>query len=152
QPQLALSELSKLRGQALPDGLPEWDIPAIRGTIEAVRDAVRAGDLSSATDVAEGGVITAVAESAVSGGHGAELTITGTQADAWTTLFGEAPGLFLVSADADALARLAQQTKVTVVGKVGGDRLHATAGDLTIDEPLDALHAAWSGGLAPYFP
>ncbi len=152
QPQLPLSELAKLRGYALPDGLPEWDIAAIRSTIEAVRNAVRAGDLASATDVAEGGVVTAVAESALAGGRGATITVDGDQPDAWATLFGEAPGLFVVSGSADAIERLAAKTSVRKVGTVGGDRVSATAGELSIDESLTELHAAWSGGLAPYFP
>ena len=152
QPQLALSEVAKLRGEALPDGLPAWDIAAIRSTIEAVRDAVRDADLSSATDIAEGGFATAVAESAVKTGRGAQITVEGDLPDAWAAVFGEAPGLFVVSGTADAIDRLAANTHVLKVGTVGGDRLQITAGELSIDEPVSALHAAWSGGLAPYFP
>ncbi len=152
QPQLGISELSKLRGLALPDGLPTWDIAAIRTTIEAVRDAVRAGDLASVTDIAEGGFAVAVAESAIHGGVGAAIEIDEPGTDAWATVFGEAPGLFLVSGDEDALARLAEKTTVTVLGTVGGDRVAIGAGDITIDEPLSALHEAWAGGLLPYFP
>ena len=152
EPQLALSELAKLRGEALPDGLPEWDIPAIRKTIEAVRDSVRAADLSSATDIAEGGLATAIAESAVHSGVGASITLEGEQSDAWAALFGEAPGLFLISGDSLAISRLREHATVLQVGTVGGDRLKITAGELTIDESVADLHAAWSGGLAPYFP
>jgi phosphoribosylformylglycinamidine synthase len=152
QPQLAVSELAKLRGNELPDGLPTWDIAAIRSTIEAVRDAVRSGDLSSATDIAEGGLATAVAESAIAGGVGATIEITEPGTDAWAAVFGEAPGLFVVSGDEDAIERLAGVTTVHVVGTVGGDRVAIGAGDITIDEPLAALHEAWAGGLAPYFP
>ncbi len=39
----AASELSKLRGEALPDGLAEIDIDAVRAAQLAVREAVRAG-------------------------------------------------------------------------------------------------------------
>lgn len=152
QPQLALSELSKLRGEALPDGLPEWDIPAIRSTIEAVRDAVRAGDLSSATDIAEGGFATAVAESALAGRRGAQITIDGDLPDAWAALFGEAPGLFVVSGPSESIDRLAKKTHVLRLGTVGGDRVRISAHELQIDESLEDLGAAWRGGLAPYFP
>ena len=41
-PSLAGSELAKLRGEPLPDGLPEVDVAAVRAAQEAVRDAVRA--------------------------------------------------------------------------------------------------------------
>ena len=151
QPQLGISELAKLRGQALPDGLPAWDIPAIRDTIEAVRDAVRAGDLSSVTDIAEGGFAVAVAESAIAGGLGATVEVDGAP-DAWVAAFGEAPGLFLVSGSEEAIERLGARTTVNAFGTVGGDRVAIGVGDLTIDEPLAALHEAWAGGLAPYFP
>jgi phosphoribosylformylglycinamidine synthase II len=150
-PQLEVSELAKLRGQAIPDGLPEWDIAKIRGTIEAVRDAVRAGELSSATDVGEGGLFTALAESAIAGGIGATISVEGMR-NPWADCFGEAPGIFLVSGSADALAKLADTTMAMVVGTVGGDRLTINAGELSLDESVAELHEAWAGGLTPYFP
>ena len=45
----------KLRGEPLPDGLPGVDVAAVRAAHEAVRDAVRAGALTSCHDIAEGG-------------------------------------------------------------------------------------------------
>jgi phosphoribosylformylglycinamidine synthase len=170
KPQLELSELAKLRGAAIPDGLPAWDIAEARATIEAVRDAVREGDLASVTDVAEGGIATAIAESAIAGGLGAVLDLWGgsgksraeleaaaaesgrTLSTEWEALFGEAPALFVVSATADALARLETRVNVQRLGAVGGDQLTITVGELTIDEPVAALHEAWAGGLKPYFP
>ncbi len=59
-PSLPASELAKLRGDALPDGLPEHDTDALRAAIELVRDAVRRGDVRSAHDVAEGGLAVAL--------------------------------------------------------------------------------------------
>ena len=70
-PALPGSELAKLRGEALPDGLPEADISAVRSAHDAVREAVRAGTLSSAHDIAEGGLAVALAECALAGGVGA---------------------------------------------------------------------------------
>jgi phosphoribosylformylglycinamidine synthase len=157
RPQLPVSELAKLRGLPLPDGLPAWDVVEARATIEAVRDAVRRGDLSSATDVAEGGIATAIAESAIAGGIGAQIDAgdgvseAATEA-AWTLLFGEAPGLFIVSGSAEALARLEEHTGVDVIGIVGGDRVQIHVGGVAIDEPVDGLAAVWRDGLAPYFP
>ncbi len=157
RPQLAVSELAKLRGLPLPDGLPEWDIAEARATIEAVRDAVRRGDLSSVTDVAEGGIATAIAESAIAGGLGAqvdagEATTEAAQEAAWHLLFGEAPGLFVVSGSDAALERLAQDTGVDVIGIVSGDRVQIHAGGVAIDESVDGLAAIWRDGLRSYFP
>jgi phosphoribosylformylglycinamidine synthase len=101
-PALPASELAKLRGDALPDGLPEADVSAARSAHEAVRDAVRAGALSSAHDIAEGGLAVAVAECALAGGLGARVTIAPGD-DAATRLFGEAPGTgFVVSGPREA--------------------------------------------------
>ncbi len=156
-PQLPVSELAKLRGLPLPDGLPEWDIAQTRATIEAVRDAVRRGDLSSVTDIAEGGMATAIAECAIAGGLGAQIdggdgtSEVATEA-AWTFLFGEAPGLFLVSGSAEALERLSEDVGVDVFGIVGGDRVQIHVGGVAIDEPVEGLAAVWRQGLAPYFP
>src|SRR5262249_17262168 len=54
-PNLAASELQKLRGEPLPDGLPRFELDAVRAAQGAVREAVRTGGLSNAHDVAEGG-------------------------------------------------------------------------------------------------
>ena len=48
EPHLPGSELAKLRGEELPTELPERDLAKARAAQEAVRDAVRAGDLASA--------------------------------------------------------------------------------------------------------
>ena len=55
-PSLAASELAKLRGDELPDGLPAIDLDAVRATHEKVREAVRGGKAHSCHDIAEGGL------------------------------------------------------------------------------------------------
>ena len=79
-PSLAASELAKLQGEQLPDGLAAIDIEAVRATQIAVREAVRAGELASAHDIAEGGAAVALAECCLAGKLGAqvELDVTGT--------------------------------------------------------------------------
>jgi len=54
-PALAASELHKLRGEPLPDGLSPVDLDAVRAAQGAIRDAVREGLVASAHDIAEGG-------------------------------------------------------------------------------------------------
>ena len=68
-PSLAASELAKLRGEPLPDGLPGVDLEHCLAVLDAVRDAVRAGDLASCHDVAEGGFLVALAEACLLGGR-----------------------------------------------------------------------------------
>ncbi|MFI4990833.1 MAG: phosphoribosylformylglycinamidine synthase subunit PurL [Solirubrobacterales bacterium] len=134
-PALEASELAKLRGEALPDGQPEIDIEAVRDAQAAVRAAVRAGLLSSAHDIAEGGLAVALAECCLAGGLGAEVTLThgsdgeGTYAAAAgveATLFGEGPGGFVVSGSGEALAQLGERVALRRLGTVGGGSLRLT--------------------------
>jgi phosphoribosylformylglycinamidine synthase subunit PurL len=149
-PSLAASELAKLWGEPLPDGLPAVDLGGARGVLDAVREAVRAGALSSCHDVAEGGFLVAVTESCLAGGVGATLDL-GPSDDPWCHLFGERPVGFIVSGPREALDALAATVPLDVFGTVGGDALELTiAGETsrwTLGELADA-HAA----LARFFP
>jgi phosphoribosylformylglycinamidine synthase subunit PurL len=149
-PSLAASELAKLRGEPLPDGLPEFDVDHVIATQRAVRDAVRAGALSSAHDIAEGGFAVAVAESCLAGGLGARLEL-GPSADPVTHLFGERPGGFVVSGSPQALAALGEQIPLDVLGAVGGDVLEIAIAGEQVTASLDELHDAHRA-LAPLFP
>jgi phosphoribosylformylglycinamidine synthase subunit PurL len=146
-PALPASELAKLRGEALPEGLPAADVSAARTAHEAVRDAVRAGTLSSAHDIAEGGLAVAVAECALAGRLGARVTIAPGD-DATARLFGEAPGTgFVVSGAPEVLDALGAE----VLGEVGGDALDLRAGDVAINATLAELREA-HGSYGALFP
>jgi phosphoribosylformylglycinamidine synthase len=147
-PQIALSELAKLEGRALPDRLPDWDLDHTVAAIVAVREAVRKGLLASCHDVAEGGLLVALAESALAGGIGATVDLDpfalGDE-DGRVSLFGEAPGGFVVTGSAETLAELAETSSVTVIGTVGGSRLDVRCGAQHADvslEDLSTAHAA----------
>jgi len=118
---------------------------------------VRDGSLSSAHDVAEGGLSIAIAESCLAGGLGATLdldALVGVGADADATdrlLFGESPGSgFVISGSPEALGRLAGRVTVQILGTVGGEALEIAAGDTTIAASLDELRTAHAA-LAPLF-
>ncbi|MGD0455283.1 MAG: AIR synthase-related protein, partial [Solirubrobacteraceae bacterium] len=180
RPSLGASELAKLLGQPLPDGLPEIDIAAVAATQAAVRDAVRAGALSSAHDVAEGGLAVALAECCLAGGIGAQVELA---EDLWeaiprpagghgapgprsgseppastllaTALFGEGPGGFIVSGGPDALRALGERVATVPIGRVGDDVLSiveagATAGTM-LTLTLEELAEA-HGALGELFP
>ncbi len=139
-PLLAGSELAKLRGEPLPESLPAIDIAAVRETQIAVRDAVRSGAISSAHDVAEGGLATALAECCLAGGLGADVELEdGSEA----ALFGETVGLFLVSGPSPALRDCFAHLRHQMIGSVGGARLRITAGTAgRIDLGLEQLREA----------
>jgi phosphoribosylformylglycinamidine synthase len=126
EPTPGASELSKLRGEPLPDGLPEIDIEAVRSAQLAVMEAVRAGAISSAHDIAEGGLAVALAECCLAGDLGAEVELGEDFAGAATlesVMFGECSGGFVVSAAAQELAALGAHTRVLEIGTVGGGAL-----------------------------
>ena len=111
---------------------------------------MRAGELSSAHDVAEGGLLVAIAESCMAGGIGATV-------DPWPEseplfwLFSECPGGgFVVSGTREAIDRLAERTPMTLFGTVGGDSLRA-ADPALFEVALEELNAA-SDSLAAAFP
>jgi phosphoribosylformylglycinamidine synthase subunit PurL len=149
-PSLAASELAKLRGEPLPDRLPEVDLARERAVLEAIRDAVRAGELHSCHDIAEGGFLVAVAECCLAGGLGATLDL-GPSDDPWADLFGERPGGFVVSGPRAALDMLAARMPLDVFGTVGGDALELRIAGATTRWALDDLGDAHRR-LARYFP
>jgi phosphoribosylformylglycinamidine synthase subunit PurL len=126
-PSLAASELAKLWAWALPDGLPEIDLEAVIAAQAAVREAVRAGTVRSAHDIAEGGLAVALAECCLAGAMGARIALAdmedwagprgGATGDGrgdperapMRALFGEGSGGFLVSGPEQALNALSEQ-------------------------------------------
>jgi len=145
QPSLAGSELAKLRGEDLPTELPAIDVAEVRAHQEVVRDAVRAGELASAHDVAEGGFLVAVAECCLAGNVGATLDFGDADGDAQAFepyLFGESVGGFVVSGPRDTIDRLADRIPLDVFGTVGGDSLDVRAGEPLLAASLADLKAA----------
>jgi phosphoribosylformylglycinamidine synthase len=138
-PSLAASELAKLRGDVVAGPLPVVDLGSLKALHAAIRQAVRSGSLSSAHDVAEGGVAVALAESCLASGLGASVSgLVGEQA-----LFGEGPGAFLVSGPPSALAAFGEAARV--IGSVGGS---AVVIDGVLDVALEELDRAFTYGLA----
>ncbi|MGN6373160.1 MAG: phosphoribosylformylglycinamidine synthase subunit PurL [Solirubrobacteraceae bacterium] len=139
-PALGASELAKLWGWELPDGLPPADLEAVIVAQAAVRDAVRAGALSSAHDVAEGGLAVTLAECCLACGIGAQVKLQNADVE---QLFGEGPGGFLVSGCEQRLTGLFEgRTPLRTIGVVGGESLRIAAGEEKIDVQLAELAEA----------
>jgi phosphoribosylformylglycinamidine synthase len=143
-PSLLASELARLRGEPVPDTLPETDVDELLRTLAAVREAVRSGVAASAHDIAEGGLAVALAECCLAGGLGAEVTL----ASYPTALFGEGPGAFLLSGEEAALRAL--PCEVEVIGRVAGDSVRVRSGGHSLAVGLADLRAAHESGLARY--
>ncbi|HMD52175.1 MAG TPA: phosphoribosylformylglycinamidine synthase subunit PurL, partial [Solirubrobacteraceae bacterium] len=163
-PSLPASELAKLLGHQLPEALPDADLDAIVLAQAAVREAVRAGSLSSAHDIAEGGLAVALAECALAGSIGAEVQLppgevptgvgprSAVSADLAIALFGEGPGGFVVTGAPGGVNALAALTAARVIGTVGGGslRIRGAGGEVLLELTLDELATA-HGSLAELF-
>jgi phosphoribosylformylglycinamidine synthase II len=111
------------------------------------REAVAHGWLQSAHDCSDGGMAVALAECAIAGGTGADVTLPDAgRVDA--ALFGEAPSRIVVSVADEHLAALrelavAHDVPLHALGRTGGDRLQITAaGRRVIDAPIAELARA----------
>jgi phosphoribosylformylglycinamidine synthase subunit PurL len=141
EPSLAGSELAKLRGE-LDVGLPRPDIAAVTAACASVRDAVRAGRLSSAHDVSDGGLACALAESAIAGGLGCQVDLQPLRERGCSpeeALFGEGSGGFLLSGERGALDALG----ATLIGEVGGTTIELAAGDRSFTVGVGTTEGAW---------
>jgi phosphoribosylformylglycinamidine synthase subunit PurL len=158
QPSLAGSELAKL-DERLEPGLDPFDLAAARDAIEIVRGAVAQGKLSSAHDVAEGGIAACLAECAIVGGVGAVLDLAPlmrqAEIDPTTALFGEGPAGFLVSGPRSALLELSSRAAPSAflaLGSVGGGAIRISAGDATIDVSIESARSVFELTLAERLP
>ncbi|HKT83315.1 MAG TPA: phosphoribosylformylglycinamidine synthase subunit PurL, partial [Solirubrobacterales bacterium] len=141
EPSLAGSELAKLRGE-LDAGLPRSDITAVAAACATVRDAVRAGKLSSAHDVSDGGLACALAESAIGGGIGCRVDLQPLRERGCSpeeALFGEGAGGFLLSGDREALSALG----AILIGETGGSTIELAAGDRSFTVGVGTAESAW---------
>ncbi len=112
------SELAKLRGEAPFGELPQADLGELRALHAAVRQAVRAGALRSAHDVAEGGLAVALAEACLAGGLGATVDLSPLRPAGEALLFGEGPGAFVVSGPEQSLRAFgAAAMRIGTVGR-----------------------------------
>ncbi len=150
-PALEGSELAKLWGDELPDGLPGYDLEHEVRVLDVVREAVRSGAARSAHDVAEGGLLVAIAECCLAGGIGANMDAIHSGLD-FVLQFGERKGGFVLSGPREALAAL--DVPLDLFGTVGGTSLRvgvAADGDEVVEWTLEELASAHAA-LGPLFP
>jgi phosphoribosylformylglycinamidine synthase len=127
---------------------PAVDLGAERALGELLGALGREGQITSAHDLADGGLAQTLAESALRYGVGARLHLAG---DAFTALFSESTARVVVTtSDPGAVRTAAAQAGVSVtgLGTTGGDALTL---DGVLDLPLAELRAAWSATLPALF-
>ena len=124
---------------------PPVDLAAEAAHGGLVRQAVDSGLIAAAHDVADGGLLVAVAEMCLPHGIGATLDADGTDDDAgfW---FGEDQARYVLAVadgNLDALTALLGDAPHAVLGKTGGDRLTIGGGVSISVAELQTLHEGW---------
>jgi phosphoribosylformylglycinamidine synthase len=146
----ATSYLAEIHGQELGPP-PAIDLDLERSVQHFVRDRIASGACDTAHDCSDGGLAVAVAEMAIAGGFGVDVTLPGEQR-ADVELFGEGAARILISlepvAAASALAELANRgIPGRSLGRVGGSQVVLRSGDARISVPVNELERAHEGAL-----
>ncbi|BAU29868.1 phosphoribosylformylglycinamidine synthase [Aneurinibacillus soli] len=149
--ELGGSEYQKQMNGTISGRPPVIDLAVEKKLQDTVLDAIRNGHVSSAHDLAEGGLVTALVESAAPG--------LGVQVD-WTSdlradvaLFSESQSRVLLSVkkeNVDAVKAVAEAngTPFAVIGTVGTDAVNIKVnGREVINTPLAELKAAWKDAI-----
>ena len=108
---------------------------------ELVRGLVSQSLVTAVHDISDGGALVAIAEMALAGGIGAELTLPNVPNPA-ATFFGEDQGRMLVTTrDPDAVTAAATAAKIfsAPIGRTHGDRLAGPGFSVELDD-LRAAH------------
>ncbi|SNS87901.1 phosphoribosylformylglycinamidine synthase [Geodermatophilus pulveris] len=127
---------------------PAVDLAAERSLGELLAALGREGVVTSAHDLADGGLAQALAESALRYGTGATLALG---EDPFTALFSESAARAVVTTTDPEAVRVTAEwagVPVTELGTTGGDRL---AVEGVAELPLAELRAAWSATLPALF-
>ena len=129
---------------------PEVDLAAERRLIGLLVSLADRSLLASAHDVSDGGLAIALAECAMQGGVGADVTLA-SEIRPSSLLFGESTGRALVSfaPENEAAVRAAAESggvPFAVLGTVGGGRLKMSVrGRVLVDEDLAVVTELWRG-------
>lgn len=126
---------------------PPVDLAAERRNGDFVRGLIEAGEVVTCHDVADGGLLVALAEMALAGGIGAKLTTPADTAEAHGFWFGEDQARYVIAVPAKAAAAIeakakAAGIKVTQLGETGGDALSLDGRVITLAD-LRTNHEAF---------
>jgi phosphoribosylformylglycinamidine synthase len=139
---------------------PELDLEHELKLHAAVRRAIRSRLVRSAHDLAEGGLLVALAECAIGGKQllGAQIDLKPARTRLDALLFGESQGRALLTCPADQTELLVDQLKTDgvttlVIGTVGGARLRVRVHGDPAEEfswEVASLHSLWDRALDGY--
>jgi phosphoribosylformylglycinamidine synthase subunit PurL len=145
------SEYLKVEHDRVAGRPPDLDLTRERAVGKIVLAAAQSGQIRSAHDCSDGGMLVALAECCLLGGmgmRGPALTVEPPlRLDA--AFFGESPSRFIVSAPSRAMPELQSlarrhHVEISLLGMAGGDSLELEG---QIKVSLSDMRQAWEGGL-----
>jgi phosphoribosylformylglycinamidine synthase len=140
--------ISGQRLGACPSLVPDESVRLYR----RIHRAARRGLVASCHDLSDGGLWTALAESALGGGLGAEVSLdsvpAGRPLSAEQLLFGETPGRLLVSVGPRSERRFRRMMRGLAAARIGvvaaGEKVRMTRGGAEVGSmTIDDIRAAW---------
>jgi len=127
---------------------PHVDLTVERRNGDFVRALIANGQLTTCHDLSDGGLIAALADMAIAGSVGANVTIEG-DVPLHVSLFSETQARYLLAADPDTAEDIRKEAKdagipVAVLGETGGERLSINDGTVDISmADLAKAHSDW---------
>ena len=148
KPEFGGSELQKLIDGEISGKAPSIDLEVEKKRQSQLLDAIYAGTVASAHDLAEGGLAVALAECVMDGKVGAKVKITGEDTVA---LFAESQSRFLVSVPVDKQQQFEQiVADASLVGEViaeTGLEVQNENQEIVLRASVDELQKAWKGAI-----
>ncbi len=148
KPEFGGSELQKLIDGEISGKAPSIDLEVEKKRQSQLLDAIYAGTVASAHDLAEGGLAVALAECVMDGKVGAKVKITGEDTVA---LFAESQSRFLVSVPVDKQQQFEQiVADASLVGEViaeTGLEVQNENQEIVLRASVDELQTAWKGAI-----
>jgi phosphoribosylformylglycinamidine synthase subunit PurL len=141
------SELQKLTSGKIFGKAPELDLGVEANHQKVVLEAIQKGLVSSAHDLAEGGLAVALAESAIgSKGLGVKVNTTGNPVSA---LFSESQSRFLLTVKKEHQSDFEKVTSAVLIGEVTEQPILQMVhdGETIISTPVETLEKAWRGAI-----
>ncbi|MBO6948991.1 MAG: phosphoribosylformylglycinamidine synthase subunit PurL [Rhodospirillales bacterium] len=128
---------------------PPVDLALERKNGDLVRDLIQSGLANACHDIADGGLLVTVAEMAMGGAIGAEISVPDSAIPVHAWLFGEDQARYVVATnDPDAVMAKALEAGVTAVriGTTGGDALSLAGGEGVALSALKKKNEDWMPG------
>jgi phosphoribosylformylglycinamidine synthase len=147
KPEFGGSELQKLIEGDISGKAPALDLQLEKRLQKQLLTAIRSGLVSSAHDVAEGGVSIALAECMTSGEVGASVTLAG---ETTAALFAESQTRFIVTVSSEKAEQFEQLVAATKIGEVTNTKTLQIKNDeqrVILEASQDEIVTAWKGAI-----